>query len=123
MPITGAHRRSPCRAFRTMPAMTISVVSALSGAASGDVPSGTFSNCSRMTGMTVTGMTVTGVSIMTVPVTVGVRIRLNSESRTEKTNWKIARPTTRIASRAGPPAASAAMLTAIATPEVPVARM
>ena len=101
-----------------MPAMTIRVVSALSGAASGDVPSGTFSSCSRMT-----GMTVTGVSIMTVPVTVGVRIRLNSESRIEKANWKSARHMTRTASRAGPPAASAPMLTAIATPEVPVARM
>ena len=118
MPITGAHRRSPARAFSTIPAMTIRVVSALSGAASGGVPSGTFSSCSRRT-----GMTVTGVSIMTVPVTVGVRIRLNSESRTEKANWKIARLTTRMASMAGPPAASAAMLTAIATPGVPMARM
>ena len=68
------------------------------GAASGDVPSGTLCNCSKMT-----GVTVTGVSIMTVPVTVGVRIRLNSESRTEKANWKSARTTTRMASRAGPP--------------------
>ena len=118
MPITGAHRRSPCRAFSTMPAVTIRVVSAQSGAASGDVPSGTLCNCSKMT-----GVTVTGVSIMTVPVTVGVRIRLNSESRTEKASWKSARPTTRMASRAGPPAASAAMLTAIAAPDAPVAKM
>ena len=68
-------------------------------------------------------MTVTGVSIMTVPVTVGVSTRRNSESRAEKANWKSARAITSVTSRPGPPAASAATLTAIAAPGVPMARI
>ena len=82
------------------------------------MPLGTFFNWSNMT-----GMIVTGVSIRTVPVTVGVRMRRNSERRAEKTNWTRARTTTRVASNAGPPAERAAMLTAMATPDVPIARM
>ena len=69
----------------------------------------------------MTGITVTGVSIMTVPVTVGVRMRRNSDSRAEKANWNNARPITRVASNAGPPAASAAVLTAIAGAAAPMA--
>ena len=105
MPMTGAHRRTRSFAASVMPAMTTRVVRAQSVAASGGVPPGTFFNCSNMT-----GMTVTGVSIRTVPVTVGVRMRRNSERRVENTNWTRARITTRDASNPGPPAASAAML-------------
>ena len=116
--MTGAHRRIRPFAVSVMPAITIRVAPALSGAASGGVPIGTFFNWSNMT-----GMIVTGVSMRTVPVTVGVRMRRNSERRAEKTNWTRARVTTRVASNAGPPAERAVMLTAMATPDVPIARM
>ena len=118
MPMTGAHRRTRSFAASVMTAMTTRVVSAQSGAASGGVPPGTFFICSNMT-----GMTVTGVSISTVPVTVGVRMRRNSERRVANANWTRARMTTRVASSAGPPAARAAMLTAMEAPDVPIARM
>ena len=101
--MTGAHRRTRPFAVNVMPAMTARVVTALSGAANGGVPLGTFFNWSNMT-----GMTVTGVSMRTVPVTVGVRMRRNSERRAEKTNWTRASVTTSVASNAGPPAERAA---------------
>ena len=100
-----------------MAATTTRVASALRGPATAGVSGGTFSSCSKMT-----GITVTGVSMMTVPVTVGVRIRRKSASRAENASWKRARATTRVASRAVPPASRAAMHTAMAAPDVPVAR-
>ena len=66
------------------------------------------------------GMTVTGISMMTVPATVGVRIRRSSESRHASRNWKREEMTTRIASMAGPPWASAATQMAMKAPEVPI---
>ena len=89
---------------------------ALSGAPAGAAPSGTLFNCWK-----ITGITVTGVSMMIVPVTVGVRMRRNKASRAEKASWNNARARTSEARRAGPPASSAAMLTAIETPAEPVA--
>ena len=117
MPMIGAQRRNGPLALSTSPAMTSRVARVLRGAAIPGTPSGTFFNWSK-----TTGMTVTGVSMMTVPVTVGVRIRRNSASRAENANWNRARIRTRMASNAGPPSASAAMLTAMAAPEVPVTR-
>ena len=113
--MTGAHRRSVALPFSTMQVTTSRVVNAQRGAASGGVPSGTFINCSKMC-----GITVTGVSMMTVPVTVGVRMRRNRERRAENANWHSARMKTRVASNDGPPALSAAMLTAMAAPAVPI---
>ena len=55
------------------------------------------------------GITVTAISMMTVPATVGVRIRRNSEEAR-----------TSVASIPGPPLASAAMQTAMKAPEVPM---
>ena len=95
--MTGAQRRTRTPPFSTMAATTTRVVSALRGPATAGVSGGTFSSCSKMT-----GITVTGVSMMTVPVTVGVRIRRKSASRAENASWKRARATTRVASRAGP---------------------
>ena len=66
------------------------------------------------------GMTVTAISMITVPATVGVRIRLSSESRAERANWKSEEMTTSVASMAGPPLASAATHTAMKAPEVPI---
>ena len=68
------------------------------------------------------GITVTGISMMTVPATVGVRTRRNSERRAESANWKSEEMTTKVASIAGPPSASAAMHTAMKAPEVPIRR-
>ena len=62
MPMIGAHRRRAPLAFSTTTAMTSRVARALSAAAGAGAPSGTFFNCSK-----ITGMTVTGVSMMTVP--------------------------------------------------------
>ena len=58
----------------------------------------------------------------TVPATAGVRMRRNSESRAESTNWNSEEMTTRVASIAGPPSAIAATQTAMKAPEVPIRR-
>ena len=118
IPMIGAHSRARPFAVSVMPTMTTRVVNALSGAPSGGVPLGTLFSWSNMI-----GMTVTGVSISTVPVTVGVRMRRNSDRRAANANWTRARMTTRVPSNAGPPVARAAMLTAMAAPDVPIARM
>ena len=116
MPTIGAHSRSAPRAFSEMPTTTARVVAALRGPPAGAVPAGTLFSCSK-----ITGMIVTGVSMMIVPVTVGVRMRRNSASRAEKANCRSAMASTSAASSAGPPASSAAMLTAMAAPDAPVA--
>ena len=54
---------------------------ALSGAASAGLPSGTAASRSN-----TAGITVTGISMMTVPETVGVSTRWNSESRADRTS-------------------------------------
>ena len=113
--MTGAQRRSVPAAFSEMPQMTTAVASALSGAPSAGLPSGTSSsrpntNCS----------TVTGISMMTVPETVGVRMRRNSARRADRRIWKSAEMATRVASIAGPPSATAVMQTPMKAAELPI---
>ena len=62
--------------------MTRMVAAALAGAAAGGTPSGTSVNMPKMI-----GMTVTGISMITVPATVGVKIRRSRDSRAESANW------------------------------------
>ena len=69
-PITGAQRRSLAVPFSAMPLMTSTVARALSGAASTGCSSGAFISRSL-----AYGITVMGISMMTVPDTVGVRMR------------------------------------------------
>ena len=111
MPTTGAQRPREPRAFSMMPATVARVVSAQSGPAAGQVPLGTLFNCSKST-----GVTVTGTSMTIVPVTVGVSTLRNGASRAERANCRRAMASTRAARSAGPPASSAAMLTAMAAP-------
>ena len=95
--------------------MTMNVVAALAGAATGEVPSGTSSSMPKTMGITVTAM-----SMITVPATVGVTIRRSSESRSESANWNRAEMATRVASSPGPPCTSAVTHTAMKAPEVPI---
>ena len=95
--------------------MTRAVATAHTGAAAGGAPAGTWVSMSKTIGITVTAM-----SMMTVPATVGVRIRRRSESRAERANWKRDETTTRVASMAGPPSAIAVTQTAMNAPEVPI---
>ena len=105
-PMTGAQRRSAPAAFSAMPAMTATTSPALSGAASAGLPSGTSASRSN-----TAGITVTGISMMTVPETVGVSTRWNSESRTDIATGTKEETRTRVASSAGPPAETAEMQT------------
>ena len=75
-PMTGAHSRNAPVAFSAMPLMMIIVASALSGADRTGVPGGVADSRFKMA-----GITVIGISMMTVPATVGVKSRWNSESR------------------------------------------
>ena len=88
---------------------------ALSGAASAGLPCGTAASRSN-----TAGITVTGISMMTVPETVGVSTRWNSESRADSTRGTKDETTTRVASRAGPPAETAAMQTERKAAEDPI---
>ena len=69
------------------------------------------------------GVTVTVMSMITVPATAGVMMRRNQASRQPKRNWKSEEITTKVASIAGPPSASAVTQTAMKAPEVPISRM
>ncbi len=60
--------------------------------------------------------------MITVPATVGVRIRRNSERRLAKANWNRDEIMTSVASMAGPPSAIAVMQIAMNAPEVPIKR-
>ena len=113
--MSGIQRRRAPEAQSASAAMTISVVAALAGAAARGVPSGTSASMPKMM-----GMTVTAISMITVPATVGVRIRRSSESRSESANWNSAEIATSVASRPGPPATSAVTQTAMNAPEVPI---
>ena len=115
--MTGAQRRNVPVAFSAITTMTRIVAKALTGAAGAGTPSGTSVSMSKMI-----GITVTATNMMTVPATDGVRIRLNSDNHVEKMNWKSEDITTRVASIAGPPSASAATQTAMKAPEVPISR-
>ena len=97
--------------------MTITVTRALTGAAASGLPSGTPFSIPNMI-----GITVTGISMITVPATVGVSIRRNSDSRLASANWKSAEAATSVASIAGPPFAVAATQIAMNAPDVPMAR-
>ena len=68
------------------------------------------------------GITVTGMSMMTVPATVGVRIRRSIDNRAENANWKSDEMRTSVASIAGPPSAIAVTQIAMNAPDVPMAR-
>ena len=97
------------------PRITSTVTTAVTGAAAAGLPSGTSESILK-----TTGITVTGISMITVPETVGVMIRRNSDSRADSTSWKSAAATTRVASSAGPPSAAAVMQTAMKAPELPI---
>ena len=75
---------------------------AVSGAAEGLAPSGTWRSRSNRSGMTVTAM-----SMITVPATTGVMMRRRSASFHESPNWKSEEAMTSVASRPGPPSTSA----------------
>ena len=113
----GTHRRHIPEARSVSPTMTSAVTAALAGAAAGGTPSGTSVNMPKMI-----GMTVTGISMITVPATVGVKIRRIRESRAESANWHSEETMIRVASIAGPPSASAVTQTAMKAPEVPMRR-
>ena len=113
--MTGAQRRSAPFALSAMPTTTRAVARAQTGAAKGGAAAGTCISMSK-----TIGITVTAISMMTVPATVGVRIRRRRESRAESANWKNEEMTTRVASMAGPPSAIAATQTAMNAPEVPI---
>ncbi len=95
--------------------VTTSVTMTLTGAAAGDEPSGTSPSIPNMI-----GIRVTGISMITVPHTVGVRIRRSSDNCAESPNWNRADTVTSVASRPGPPSASAVTQTAMKAAEVPI---
>ena len=69
------------------------------------------------------GMTVTAISMITVPQTVGVKMRRSRASRAERANCTRAEAATSDASIPGPPSARAVTQTAMNAPEVPISRM
>ena len=71
-PMTGAQRRSAPVAFSASPIMTSTVTRALCG--------------TSLSVSKTMGITVTAISMITVPATVGVSTRRNSESRAASTN-------------------------------------
>ena len=97
---------------------TARVALALTAAADDDTPSGTSASMSN-----TIGRTVTGISMMTVPATIGVKTRRNSDRRAARANWNSAETATSSASSPGPPASIAATDTAMKAPEVPISRM
>ena len=117
IPMIGTQRRHTPETRSASITMTNKVAIAHAGAAAEGVPSGTSANISK-----TIGITVTAINMITVPATVGVMIRRNSESRVESANWNNDEMTTRVASIAGPPLASAVTQTAINAPEVPMRR-
>ena len=116
--MTGAQRRQTPAARRVTATVTTIVTAALTGAAAGDAPSGTWVSMSK-----TMGMTVTAISMITVPQTVGVKSRRSSASRTERANCTRAEAATSDASIPGPPSARAVTQTAMKAPEVPIIRM
>ena len=103
MPIIGAHRRN-----RTLPRIvsavtTVSVASAVSGAATGS--SIDASSRSPKT----TDASVMERIIITVPLTTGVTSRRRMNSHLATTNWNAAEASTNVVSVAGPPSTTAVM--------------
>ena len=95
--------------------VTTSVTRTLTGAAAGGEPSGTSASMPNMI-----GISVTGISMITVPQTVGVRIRRRSDRRVESPNWNSAESVTSVASRPGPPSTRAVTQTAMNAADVPI---
>ena len=117
MPISGDHNRNAGGA-RSISAVTVArVARAVTGAAASDAPSGT----SCIVSNTI-GMTVAAISMITVPETIGVKIRRSSESRAASMNWNSDDMTTRLAIVEGPPSTRAATQTAMKAPDVPIIR-
>ena len=85
------------------------------GAAESLAPSGTSVSVSK-----TTGATVAVISMITVPVTTGVKMRRNRESRAASRNWNSDETTTRLASVDGPATTRAATQTAMNAPDVPM---
>ena len=81
MPMTGAHNRSVPVAFNPIPMITTIVASALNAAPGPGLLSGTSVSMSK-----TMGITVTAISMITVPATVGVRMRRSSERRFDSAN-------------------------------------
>ena len=88
--------------------MMAKVTTAMAGAATCGTPSGVIDSL-----LSRTDMTVAASNMRTAPVTTGVIIRRNIESRETSTNWISAETMMRLDSMAGPPAASALMQTAM----------
>ena len=113
--MTGAQRRHAPGAFSVSPPITTTVTSALTGAAGTGLPAGTLDSKSP-----TAGSTVSEISMITVPETVGVRIRWNSASRQDSTSGTRAVMTTSVASSAAPPSVTAVMLTEMKAAEAPI---
>ena len=111
----GAQRRSAPEPLSAAQTMTSTVTPAVSGATPAGVPSGTSSSIPKKTGMTVTGRSMTSVA-----ETLPLRIRRKSAIRAERTNWKTADTTTRVASSAGPPFWIASTQSQMKAAELPI---
>ena len=68
------------------------------------------------------GITVAAMSIITVPATIGVKMRRRSDRRAARANWKSDDATMRAAISVGPPSTSAATQTPMNAPDVPIMR-
>ena len=118
MPATGAQARSLGPPPRVPPATTTAVTRPGASADEIPCPAGMSSKRSK-----TDGSTVTGTSMSTVPDTVGVITRRNSDSRAANSSCTIADATMSVASRAGPPSTSASTLTAMTALVGPTERM
>ena len=116
--MTGAHSRHTPELTRVIATTAASVTPAVTGAASGDAPSGTSVSRPR-----TSGPIVTGISISTVPATVGVKTRRNHDSLVASTNWNREAMTIRLAISPGPPCSRADTHTAMKAPELPIRRI
>ena len=115
IPMMGDQSRHVGGARITIPATTTRVTRAATGAAACGDPSGT-----TLSESNTIGITVAAISMITVPVTVGVKMRRSNERRAAKRNWKSDDMTIRLAIVAGPTSLSAATQTAMKAPDVPI---
>ena len=116
-PMIGAQRRSFAGPLRVKLEMTTTVAAALRTAPREFWPSDAEDSISP-----ITGITVMGINMITVPATVGVRMRWNNESRHERAIGTREDRTTSTASRAGPPAANASIQIDMYAADVPMTR-
>ena len=116
MPITGVHSRNMPFAKIPSPTPTRMVRKTTKGAANGfSTPSGTVAKKSN-----AIGSTVTGINMITTPPTAGVTTFRSQDSLNASANCTKDDTSTSAPNITGPPALSAAMLTAINAPEVPM---